>query len=213
VTVDDHRTFTELLTSALDREPDLHSVGSANSVESGVQLCRELAPDLVVMDYHLPDGDGLSAATRILAHAPDTRIIMLTGDPSQDTLRRAAGIGICGFLPKDGSLAIMLDTLRHARAGNMVVHPSLLAQIGVPHLAPAGGPFSAPLTPRELDVLRLMAEGQEVRAVAKGLGISVHACRGHVRTIFSKLGSDSQSEAMAEAEVRGILSVDGVQAS
>ena len=62
LTIDDHRTFAELLTGALDREPDLLSVGSAASVESGVQLCRELVPDVVVMDYHLPDGDGLSAA-------------------------------------------------------------------------------------------------------------------------------------------------------
>jgi DNA-binding NarL/FixJ family response regulator/DNA-binding SARP family transcriptional activator len=212
VTVDDHRTFTELLTSALDREPDLQSVGAAASVESGVLMCRELAPDVVVMDYHLPDGDGLTAARRILEQAPDTRIIMLTGDPTQEVLRQAAAIGICGFLPKDGSLAIMLDTLRHARAGNMVVHPSLVAQIGAPQMTPAGGTHPDPLSIRELDVLRLMAEGQEIRAVAKGLGISVHACRGHVRTIFAKLGSRSHTEAMAEAEVRGILSADGVQA-
>ncbi|MET3922972.1 DNA-binding SARP family transcriptional activator [Arthrobacter sp. UYEF20] len=78
LTVDDHRTFTELLTGALDREPDLRSVGSAVSVETGVQMCRDLAPDVVVMDYHLPDGDGLTAAIRILAQSPDIRIIMLT---------------------------------------------------------------------------------------------------------------------------------------
>ncbi|MFE4228917.1 response regulator [Arthrobacter sp. NPDC056886] len=208
LTVDDHRTFAELLTGALDREPDLRSVGSAASVESGVQLCRELEPDVVVMDYHLPDGDGLSAATRILEQNPATRIIMLTGDPSQDVLRQAAAIGICGFLPKDGSLATMLDTLRHARAGNMVVHPSLVAQIGAPHSAAAVYPPGPPLSPRELDVLRLMSEGQEVRVIANSLGISIHTCRGYVKTIFSKLGSHSQSEAMAEAEVRGILRVE-----
>lgn len=214
LTVDDHRTFAELLTGALDREPDLRSVGSAASVESGVQLCRELKPDVVVMDYHLPDGDGLSAATRILEQNPDTRIIMLTGDPSQDVLRQAAAIGICGFLPKDGSLATMLDTLRHARAGNMVVHPSLVAQIGAPHSAAAVYPPGPPLSPRELDVLRLMSEGHEVRVIANSLGISIHTCRGYVKTIFSKLGSHSQSEAMAEAEVRGILRVKSdVQAS
>ena len=207
LTIDDHRTFAELLTGALDREPDLRSVGSAASVESGVQLCRELVPDVVVMDYHLPDGDGLSAAARILEHNPDTRIIMLTGDPSQDVLRQAAGIGICGFLPKDGSLATMLDTLRHARAGNMVVHPSLVAQIGVPHPAAAAFPPGPPLTPRELDVLRLMSEGHEVGVVASSLGIPVHTCRDYVQTIFSKLGSHSHSEAMAEADVRGILRV------
>ncbi|MEV5050162.1 response regulator [Arthrobacter sp. LAR12-1-1.1] len=207
LTIDDHKTFTELLTGALDREPDLRSVGSAASVASGVQMCRELEPDVVVMDYHLPDGDGLSAAADILEHRPDTRIIMLTGDPSQDVLRQAAGIGICGFLPKDGSLATMLDTLRHARAGNMVVHPSLVAQIGAPPAVSAGFPPGPPLSPRELDVLRLMSEGHEVRMVANSLGISIRACRGHVKTIFSKLGSHTQSEAMAEAEVRGILRV------
>lgn len=205
LTIDDHRTFAELLTGALDREPDLRSVGSAASVESGVQLCRELEPDVVVMDYHLPDGDGLCAAARILEHNPDARIIMLTGDPSQDVLRQAAAIGICGFLPKDGSLATMLDTLRHARAGNMVVHPSLVARIGAPPSAAAAVPPGPPLSPRELEVLRLMSEGHEVRVVATSLGISIHTCRGYVKTIFSKLGSHSQSEAMAEAEVRGIL--------
>ncbi|RNL52024.1 BTAD domain-containing putative transcriptional regulator [Arthrobacter oryzae] len=208
LTVDDHRTFTELLTGALDREADLQSVGSAFSVATAIRLCRELAPDVVVMDYHLPDGNGLTASVRILEHAPDTRIIMLTGDPSQDVLRQAAGIGICGFLPKDGSLATMLDTVRHARTGNLVVHPSLVAQLGIPQGRTAHVPPNPLLSPRELDVLRLMADGQELRSVAKSLGISVHTCRGYVRTIFSKLGSHSPREAMAEAELRGILSVE-----
>ncbi len=208
LTIDDHRTFTELLTGALDREADLQSVGSAFSVATGVRMCRELAPDVVVMDYHLPDGDGLTAALRILEHAPDTRIIVLTGDPSQDVLRQAAGIGICGFLPKDGTLATMLDTLRHARTGNMVVHPSLLAELGTSRGRAANIPPGPPLSPRELDVLRLMADGRELRVIANSLGISVHTCRGYVKTIFSKLGSHSQREAMAEAELRGILRVE-----
>jgi ActR/RegA family two-component response regulator len=124
--VDDHTTFTDLLGGALDREPDLKSVGSAKSVKSAVTTFRDLRPDVVLMDLHLPDGSGLSAAEHILAEAPETRIVMLTGNPSQEALQAAARIGICGFLPKDGSLGIMLDTLRHARGGNMIVHPSLI---------------------------------------------------------------------------------------
>jgi DNA-binding CsgD family transcriptional regulator len=87
----------------------------------------------------------------------------------------------------------------------MVVHPSLLAQLGVPPIDPAGVAAGSALSPRELDVLRLMSEGHEMRVVAKSLGISIHTCRGYVKTIFSKLGSHSQREAMAEAELRGIL--------
>jgi DNA-binding NarL/FixJ family response regulator len=76
------------------------------------------------------DGSGLKAAEHILSEAPGARIVMLTGNPSQDALREAARMGICGFLPKDGALGVMLDTLRHAHPGNMIVHPSLVARLG-----------------------------------------------------------------------------------
>lgn len=128
--VDDHTTFSDLLAGALDREPDLKSVGAAQSVAAAVTLFQELQPDVVILDLHLPDGSGLNAAERILSEAPDTRVVMLTGNPSQEALREAARMGICGFLPKDGSLGVMLDTLRHARPGNMIVHPSLVAKLG-----------------------------------------------------------------------------------
>ncbi|MDQ0868244.1 DNA-binding SARP family transcriptional activator/ActR/RegA family two-component response regulator [Arthrobacter sp. V1I9] len=128
--VDDHTTFSDLLAGALDREPDLHSVGVAKSVASAVTSFRELRPDVVILDLYLPDGSGLDAAERILSEAPKTRIVMLTGNPSQEALCEAARIGICGFLPKDGSLGIVLDTLRHAHVGNMIVNSSLVARWG-----------------------------------------------------------------------------------
>ncbi|MHA7180125.1 BTAD domain-containing putative transcriptional regulator [Arthrobacter sp. MDB2-24] len=128
--VDDHTTFSDLLAGALDREPDFTSVGAATSVESAATMYEELRPDVVVMDLYLAGGSGLNAAERILAEAPEARIVMLTGNPSQEALREAARMGICGFLPKDGALGVMLDTLRHARPGNMIVHPSLVARLG-----------------------------------------------------------------------------------
>jgi ActR/RegA family two-component response regulator len=128
--VDDHTTFSDLLAGALGREPDLQSVGAAKSVASAVTMFRDVRPDVVIMDLYLPDGSGLQAAERILAEAPETRIVMLTGNPSQEALREAARIGICGFLPKDGALGVMLDTLRHAHVGNMIVNPALVARWG-----------------------------------------------------------------------------------
>ena len=139
--VDDHTTFSDLLAGALDREPDLQSVGAAKTVEDALPLFREVHPDVVILDLYLPDGSGLKAAERILSEAPETKIVMLTGNPSQEALREAARMGICGFLPKDGSLGTLLDTLRHARAGNMIVHPSLIAGFGTtaaPAAKPAG---------------------------------------------------------------------------
>ncbi|WP_426767264.1 BTAD domain-containing putative transcriptional regulator [Pseudarthrobacter sp. 1G09] len=128
--VDDHTVFSDLLAGALDREPDLRSLGAAKSVESAVTMFRELRPDVVIMDLHLADGSGLQAAERILSESPQTRVVMLTGNPSQEALREAARMGICGFLPKDGALGVILDALRHACPGNMIVHPSLVARLG-----------------------------------------------------------------------------------
>ncbi len=138
--VDDHTTFSELLAGALDREPDLKSVGAAKSVAAAVTMFQELRPDVVIMDLYLTDGSGLIAAERILSEAPEARIVMLTGNPSQEALREAAGMGVCAFLPKDGALGVMLDTLRHARAGNMIVHPSLVAGLGGGSVALPGRP-------------------------------------------------------------------------
>lgn len=201
--VDDHTTFSELLTRALDMESDLSCVGSARTVEEAVARCMALTPDVVVMDYHLAGGNGLDAAEIILAGAPQTRILMLTGDPTRAALGRAADLGICAFLPKDGSLATLLDSLRRATRGSMVVDPALLAAFAA---EPAAGNVApTPLTLRELGVLRLMADGNDVRTNARALGITDSTCRGHVKAILAKLGAHSQLEAVAVASRLGLL--------
>jgi DNA-binding NarL/FixJ family response regulator len=93
--VEDHMTFAELLTGALDREADLASIGYATTVAAGVALFEQERPAVVVLDYHLPDGDGLDAAEQILARAPETRIVMLTAYPTAEALERAAALGGC----------------------------------------------------------------------------------------------------------------------
>ena len=111
-------------------------------------MFQDLRPDIIIMDLYLPDGSGLTAAERILAEAPETRIVMLTGNPSQEALREAARMGICGFLPKDGALGVMLDTLRHVRAGNMIVNPSLVATLGQHHRRLCQNPQETDRRPR-----------------------------------------------------------------
>ncbi|WP_227497011.1 response regulator [Planctomonas psychrotolerans] len=204
--VDDHTTFAELLTGALDRESDLCCVGTARSVADAVGQFESIEPDVVVMDYHLAGGNGLDAADRILARNPHVRVLMLTGNPTQEALERAAAIGICAFLPKDGSLATVLDALRHARRGSIMVDPALLSQLTTGRAIPP--PETALLTSRELNVLRLMADGNDVRTNARLLGISESTCRGHVKSILAKLHAHSQLEAVAVATRRGLIGGD-----
>jgi DNA-binding NarL/FixJ family response regulator len=202
--VEDHTTFAELLTGALEREPDLTSIGYATTVAAGVALFLTSRPEVVVMDYHLPDGNGLDAAGQILARAPDTRIVMLTAYPSADALERAATLGVSAFLPKDGSLATLLQTLRQATPGNMITDPALLAHLTARRAQPSG-PSIPDLTHREMDVLRLMAAGSDVRTNARTLGISTSTCRGYTKSVLSKLGAHSQLEAVVTARQRGLL--------
>lgn len=195
--VDDHTTFAELLMGALDREPDLVSVGHARTAHEGVIACRTIEPDLVIMDLQLPDESGLAATERILAETPGTRIVILTAYATTEVLERAARLGACAILPKDGSLSIMLDTLRNARTGNLLIHPSLVAHLTT---VAAGLTQAAPsLTPREHDVLERMGQGKNVSVIAKELNISLQTCRGYVKTILAKLDAHSQLEAVVTA--------------
>lgn len=198
--VDDHLTFAELLAGALDQEPDLVSVGHATGAADAIRMCGELRPDLVVMDVRLSDGDGLTATSTILHKYPRTRVIILTAHATAEIFEQAARTGACAFLPKDGSLATMLQTVRHAQPGIMVVSPDLVAaQATFGHGIQDQDTRIPPLTPREADVLELMGEGKDVRIIAKDLGVSPNTCRGYVKSILGKLGAHSQLEAVVIA--------------
>lgn len=130
LTVGHTAQFVEQFTDALDREPCLRSVGAATSVESAVDMARALKPDALVMAYRLPDGTGLDAARQILLVSPAARIVMLASGCTPEALCEAAAMGVCAFLPIEGPVATVLDTLRHATSGNMLVHPSIVAKLG-----------------------------------------------------------------------------------
>ena len=192
--------FAELLSGALASH-NLISGGFAGSAAEGVELCRGLEPDAVVLDYRLPDGEGLEAAEQILSDSPATRIILLTAHPSHELLGRAADLGICGLLPLHGTVDSLFDAIEHARPGAMVIHPSFL----VPVTPPTGAPGLPTLSRRERQVLALLAEGCDVKTSAKRLNVTISTCRGYVKSVLSKLDAHTQLEAVAVARRMQLL--------
>jgi DNA-binding NarL/FixJ family response regulator len=209
--VDDHCTFAELLTGAIDRERDLVSVSHATTGAGGVAMYAELRPDVVLMDLQLPDIDGFAATAQIVAMDPDARVIVLTGYVTASALANAAASGVCGFLSKDGRLADLLSTIRTAKPGSVAVHPSLVTRlIGQPRTTRTA--LARPLSQRELSVLVLMADGRDVTSIARELRISINTCRGHVKNMLSKLGVHSQLEAVVTANRIGLIQISNEHA-
>jgi DNA-binding NarL/FixJ family response regulator len=203
--VDDHRTFAELLSSALDAS-GMHCVGTANTASRAVTMAAELKPDIVVMDIQMPREDGLSATRRIREAAPDAVVAVVTAHRDPEWVVRAAQAGASAFIPKDGSLSEMLDVLGRVRAGQMLVAPSTFA--GGATEAATVGPArqTAPeLTRREQQVLDCFGRGMAVKSVARVLGITQETCRGYVKSLHVKLGARSQLEAVVKAQQLGML--------
>lgn len=203
--VDDHRTFTDLVSMALDAQPDLECVGAARDAAGARALVDDLLPDVVLMDVNLGATGGLELTSELLARHPDLRVVVLTAHGSPAVIRRAVAVGACAVLPKDGSLPELLSTLRSAGPGSVQVHPSLMQGL-------VGGPgdeeekpLGVSLTPRESHVLHLLAQGYDVRAIAKELRISVSTCRGYVKSLLMKLDAHSQLEAVVIAGMHGLL--------
>lgn len=203
VAISGHRTFAELLMAALNRESDLLTIGATATLATGLKMVDELVPELVILDLDLPDGDVLTAAKRIRNVAPATRIVLLAWNPAPEALRIAATIDVCVFLPRDGSLATLLDVLRHGEPGQAPANATITDTAGALEPNQRAAPEPA-LTPRELEVLRLLAEGHELRTAASRLNMSLRTFSHHVTTIFSKL-SNQQSESELPAARLGLL--------
>ncbi|HEX5950627.1 MAG TPA: response regulator transcription factor [Actinomycetota bacterium] len=210
--VDDHRAFSDALGIAIDLQPDLRQVGPATSVEEALGAVEEARPDVVLMDVRLPGVDGIEGVRRIKELRPEVRVLVLTGFADADAMARAALAGASGFFPKERPVGEILDAIRTAGRGGMVVDTTLLAAVLARVSEPertSGGTPPLDLTERQREVLALMAEGLDPRAIARTLGISVNTSRGHIKSLMAKLGAHSQLEAVVQAMHLGVLDAPG----
>jgi len=200
--VDDHLMFAELLTSTLGACSDITVAGIARDGDAALRALSETPPDVVVLDYRLPGDDGVTVATRIRRASPDTKIVMLTGHDDDGLLRAALAAGCSGFIAKDRAATELIDAVRTVHSGRAAVDVAAAARLaqGRPRVS---GP--AALTPRELEVLELLAGGASTREIADRLFISLNTARNHVQRLIAKLGAHSRLEAVAIARRAGLL--------
>ncbi|HVA61669.1 MAG TPA: response regulator transcription factor [Mycobacteriales bacterium] len=205
--VDDHELFASSLELAFERTADLEVVGRAMNLTQAQAQVAATRPDVVVLDYKLPDGDGVAGTTILKEIAPEVRIVMLTASESEQVLVAAIEAGCSGFVTKTANIDELVSTVRTAAAGEVNISPMLLARL-LPKLHRRERSLGSDLSPRELDVLRLLAQGMANAAIADGLGISVFTVRNHVQSVLAKLGVHSKLEALATAVREGLLDLD-----
>ena len=208
--VDDHTAFAESLREVLGRRPGLELTASAGTGEEAIRIADAERPDVILMDQGLPGASGAATTARILAGLPNTKVVMLTGGGTDDDMLDAVEAGVSGYLIKTARIAEIADAIQRVAAGEMLIPAATLsallrrarerAQMRVDRAKRAGS-----LTPRELDVLRLMAVPTETGAIAEQLGISTNTARGYVQTVLEKLHAHSRLEAVLRAQELGVL--------
>lgn len=203
--VDDHSLVRQGLRMFLGGAAGVEIVGEAADGEEAVRLAVDLAPDVVLMDLLLPKLDGIRATEEVRKALPDTQVVALTSVLEDASVVGAVKAGAIGYLLKNTDAAELVEAIHAAAAGKVRLSPEasarLVREIHSPQSREA-------LTPREIDVLRLVAEGKANKEIARDLGITEQTAKSHVHSILGKLGMLSRTQAAVYAARLGLVSVD-----
>ncbi|QWZ07920.1 response regulator transcription factor [Nocardioides panacis] len=202
--VDDHEVLSASLAVVLDDQPGLTVVGVAGTLAQARRLLATSAPDVLLLDHRLPDGDGVAAIGELRAIRPSVAVVVLTASAADHVLVAAIEAGAAGFVSKTRSLQEVTSAVRAAAAGEAVISPEMLARL-LPRLQRGGSTPRGELTEREREVLALLADGLSNAAIAGTLSVSVHTVRNHIANLSAKLGAHSKLEALSIAVRDGLL--------
>jgi DNA-binding NarL/FixJ family response regulator len=212
VVADDQSAVREGLVLLLGTLPGIEVAGEAADGEAAVALVAELRPRVVLMDLNMPGCDGVTATRRICAEHPATRVVVLTTYADDDSIIGALQAGALGYLTKDATRAEIGRALEAAAAGQAVMDPAVQRRLlSAATRAPSDGASikddslesDDELTPREAEVLRLIADGQSNREIARTLFVSEATVKTHVNRIFAKTGSRDRAQATRYAYTHG----------
>ncbi len=208
IIADRHELARAGLLSVLADQDDIEVIGEATTGPEAIALSERLGPDLVLMDIDMPDIDGLAAARTIMEAHPSTKVIIITMLEDLNCVLEALRAGATGYLLKSSTRLQILSAVRQALDGDMRFQSWLSPQF-IERLARAPRPTpdrpTGPLTPREREVLSLIAWGQTNSQISGILGISVTTVKGHVERIFAKLGVTNRTEAAMQAVALGLI--------
>jgi DNA-binding NarL/FixJ family response regulator len=212
--VDDQRLFTKGLSGLVDMLDGVEVVGVAYDGEEAVALCREEEPDVVLMDISMPKMDGISATRAVRDLLPQTAVIILTAHEDDEHVFEGIKAGAQGYLLKDSEPEDLSRAIHTVHAGNTIIAPDLAQKMlntfesggsGRSQLAPP------PLTERELEVIRALAQGMSDRQIAQSLGISEKTVRNHTSNIYRKLHIFDRTQAVIYAVREGVIDVEELE--
>ncbi|MCQ3935484.1 MAG: DNA-binding response regulator [Chloroflexi bacterium] len=207
--VDDHALFRQGLISLMKTRPDLVQViGEASSGAQAVQLAAKMRPDLALLDIYMPEGDGLHAAREIRKISPETAIVILTSSEQDEHLREAFRLGAAGYLLKDLNANELFDLLAGVTSGEPVITRAMAARLlkQTLYMPEKSRPHLETLTEREVEVLRLVAQGESNPHIAETLCITVNTVKTHLKNILAKLQLENRTQVAAYAAQNGFIS-------
>src|SRR5437588_1103429 len=210
--VDDHALFRGGLQMVLASEPDIDVVGEASDGAEAVDKAKALRPDVVLMDVRMPRRSGIEAAGAIRDELPEAKILMLTMSDEEADLYEAIKAGASGYLLKEISIEEVPDAIRSVWAGQSRISPSMASKLlsefaAMSQRSGTAQGTGAQLTPREMQVLKLVAQGLNNRDIAEQLFISENTVKNHIRNILDKLHLHSRMEAVVYAVKEKLLDI------
>jgi DNA-binding NarL/FixJ family response regulator len=208
--IEDHQILVDSLSLMLRYESDIDFLGSASSISKGHSLIKETTPDVLLLDVGLPDGNGLDLIPEVNQISPETNIVVLTSMSDEATLMRVVDSGISGFVSKNSELSELMETIRKAADGDIVMPTSLLVGLLMRLPRDKAAAYQEEkgwerLTMREQEVLELLATGKTGAEIAEELHIAPLTVRTHIRNLMSKLGVHSRLEAVTFGMKNGLI--------
>jgi two-component system, NarL family, response regulator LiaR len=216
VLADDHDLVREGIRAVLEGEPDLLVVGEAQNGRQALEVCLKERPDLVLMDVRMPEMDGLAATRAIKEQLPETSVVMVTMHESPDYLLEAIKAGAAGYILKDAAGERLVEAVRRTLEGEAPLSEGLAMQLlqrlasedgrsqSLPEAKKRRGSLPKGITPREAEVLRLLAQGRTNPQIARTVLCSVSSVKIHVQNIISKLGVSDRTQAAVRAIELGL---------